>query len=37
MALSWDVIMQALTLELMAIFGAVIAAYLIKALRKQNG
>ena len=35
--MTWDNIMMALTIELMAIFGAVIAAYLIKALRKQNG
>ena len=36
MALSWEIIMQALTLELMAIFGIVVAVYILKALQ-NNG
>ena len=36
MALSWEIIMQALTLELMSIFGIVAAVYILKALQ-NNG
>ena len=36
MALSWEIIMQALTLELMSIFGIVVAVYILKALQ-NNG